>query len=177
MSTSGTPDLAEFGQLLLARPSPRTPFAHRLRVRATVRRCRDAAGLTQDEPEERLDWSTSKVGRIENGHSGISRTDAEAAERECGLDEPEIAAQLVASVHAGRSPGPFDGPYRDAVTEDTRHFYEREHAADKLCCQQFGPVPAPPAAPMSRPGRTTGYRPERHPAVTDLHKTPGRTDQ
>ncbi|WP_410570423.1 Scr1 family TA system antitoxin-like transcriptional regulator [Amycolatopsis sp. cmx-4-61] len=127
---------------LLAGTAPTTPFAHRLRVRKTLRRCRDAARLTREELGARLDWSESKVLRIEVGHVGISSTDAEAFLRACGICDPDIIAQVVASARAGRRrTGPFDGKYHDTMTANTREFYEHEQAADQICYLQFATIP------------------------------------
>jgi transcriptional regulator with XRE-family HTH domain len=110
-------------------------------VRKTLRRCREAALLTQEELGARLDWSKSKVVRIETGHVGISRTDTEAALRACGISDPEVITQLVASARAGRRVGPFDGKYDDMMTAATREFYEYEQAGDGLCYLQFATIP------------------------------------
>jgi transcriptional regulator with XRE-family HTH domain len=136
-----------------------------------VRWCREAAGLTQEELGARLDWSLSKVVRIENGTVGISRTDAEAAVRACGFGDPEVIAQLVASVRGGRRAGPFDGPYRDAITVGRRDFYEAEHAADKLYCLQFVTFPdllVQPAYAVATLSDLHDATPERQQAYLDI---------
>lgn len=54
------------------------PTVQRRRLRVELRKARDAAGFTQKQVAEALDWSPSKLLRIENGQVGISRTDLRA---------------------------------------------------------------------------------------------------
>jgi transcriptional regulator with XRE-family HTH domain len=111
-------------------------------VRKTLRCCREAARLTREELGARLDWSESKVLRIELGHVGISGTDAEAFLRACGIYDRDLIAQVVASARAGRRrTGPFDGKYHDTITMDTREFYEYEQAAAQIYYLQFATIP------------------------------------
>ncbi|MGO1054612.1 helix-turn-helix domain-containing protein [Crossiella sp. CA198] len=55
-----------------------SPVAHQRRLRSELRRAREAAGVTQKTVAEALDWSPSKVIRIETGAVGISTTDLKA---------------------------------------------------------------------------------------------------
>ena len=50
----------------------------RRRLRTELRRLREASGLNQAEVVRELDWSTSKLIRIENGSVGVSVTDVRA---------------------------------------------------------------------------------------------------
>jgi transcriptional regulator with XRE-family HTH domain len=54
------------------------PTIPRRRLRSELRTAREAAGLTQDQVAESLDWSTSKVIRIEAGVVGLSTVDLRA---------------------------------------------------------------------------------------------------
>lgn len=51
------------------------PVVAQRRLRAELRRLRAQSGLTQRDVASRLDWSASKVIRLEAGAVGISRTD------------------------------------------------------------------------------------------------------
>jgi transcriptional regulator with XRE-family HTH domain len=53
----------------------RSPTIRRRRLGAELRRYRDAAGVTIDVVAERLGCSTSKVSRIETGHTGATPRD------------------------------------------------------------------------------------------------------
>ncbi|MCK2244019.1 MULTISPECIES: helix-turn-helix transcriptional regulator [unclassified Crossiella] len=55
-----------------------SPVAYQRRLRSELRRAREAAGVTQKAVAEGLDWSPSKVIRIETGAVGISTTDLKA---------------------------------------------------------------------------------------------------
>ena len=55
-----------------------TPGLCRRQVRDTVRAARQARGLTQQQAATALDWSLSKLARIETGRCGISVTDVQA---------------------------------------------------------------------------------------------------
>jgi transcriptional regulator with XRE-family HTH domain len=55
-----------------------TPEILRRRLRVALRRARDAAGLTQREAAAALDWSVSKIIRIEQGATPITPVDLRA---------------------------------------------------------------------------------------------------
>ena len=54
------------------------PEVMRRRLRVALRQYRDAAELTQRAAAEALDWSVSKIIRIEQGAVGITPTDLRA---------------------------------------------------------------------------------------------------
>jgi transcriptional regulator with XRE-family HTH domain len=55
-----------------------TPEVKRRRLKSALRHEREAAGLTQKEASDALDWSVSKIIRIEAGAVGLSVTDLRA---------------------------------------------------------------------------------------------------
>jgi transcriptional regulator with XRE-family HTH domain len=55
-----------------------SPVVQRLRLRAGLRQARQEAGLTQEDVAHAMDWSLSKIIRIENGAVGISTNDLAA---------------------------------------------------------------------------------------------------
>src|SRR5262245_2951824 len=55
-----------------------SPVAMRLQLRVELKRLRVGAGLTQKAVADSLDWSTSKVIRIENGSNAVSVSDLRA---------------------------------------------------------------------------------------------------
>ena len=55
-----------------------SPAVQRRRLRAEIRAARQAAGLTQDQVASAMDWSLSKIIRIEGGSVGISTNDIKA---------------------------------------------------------------------------------------------------
>lgn len=66
----------------------------RRRLRTELRRLREAAGLHQTEVVKQLDWSISKLIRIENGSVGISVTDVRALAA-LYRAEPALVEELV----------------------------------------------------------------------------------
>jgi transcriptional regulator with XRE-family HTH domain len=74
----------------------------RRRLRTELRKARQDAGLTQEQVAVAMDWSLSKVIRIEAGSVGISTNDLKALLRHYQLDDPELTSELVALARAAR---------------------------------------------------------------------------
>ncbi|MEJ2854467.1 MULTISPECIES: helix-turn-helix domain-containing protein [unclassified Saccharothrix] len=70
-------------------------------MRAELRKARDRAGRTQREVADALDWSTSKVIRIETGAVNISTTDLRALLQFYG-EPTDVIEELVQTARAGR---------------------------------------------------------------------------
>jgi transcriptional regulator with XRE-family HTH domain len=81
------------------RPSP---VVQRRRLRTELRKARQDAGLTQEQVAAAMDWSLSKLIRIEAGSVGISTNDLKALLRHYQLDDPEVTSELVALARAAR---------------------------------------------------------------------------
>ncbi len=77
------------------------PVVQQRRLRTELRKARDRAGRTQREVAEALDWSTSKVIRIETGAVNISTTDLRALLQFYG-ESPEYIKDLEQTARAGR---------------------------------------------------------------------------
>jgi transcriptional regulator with XRE-family HTH domain len=71
------------------------------RLRVELRRARDEAAFTQEQVAENLDWSLSKVIRIESGAVNISTTDLKAILSLYGIDSDRIE-ELVQLAKAAR---------------------------------------------------------------------------
>jgi transcriptional regulator with XRE-family HTH domain len=71
------------------------PTIPRRRLRSELRTARDAAGLTQEQVAHRLEWSVSKIIRIEAGAVGVSTTDLRALLNVYGLRGAEHVEELV----------------------------------------------------------------------------------
>jgi transcriptional regulator with XRE-family HTH domain len=75
-----------------------SPAVTRRRLRTELRRARLDAGLTQEQTARAMDWSLSKLIRIENGTNNISTNDLRAlAEYYQVSDEKQVAAWLALS--------------------------------------------------------------------------------
>lgn len=79
-----------------------TPIVYQLRLRAELRKLRDAANFTQKQAAERLEWSISKMIRIEGGMSNVSFTDLKALLALYGVDDPERVEDLAVLAREGR---------------------------------------------------------------------------
>ena len=81
-------------------PTTDSPAAARRRLRFALRTAREAAELTQAEVADRLEWSVSKVNRIENGEVTISATDLRALMTLVGVTDQDTVEQLTAWARA-----------------------------------------------------------------------------
>lgn len=82
----------------------RSPTLRRRRLGVELRRYREAAGVTIDVVAERLGCSTSKISRIETGHTNASATDVNDMLIFYGVN-PDIVNNLVEIAQDGRQRG------------------------------------------------------------------------
>jgi transcriptional regulator with XRE-family HTH domain len=87
------------------------PVIQGRRLRAAIRAARVDAGKTQRDLATALDWSVSKVVRIENGDTGISTTDLRALLEQCDVLTRERVEELVRLARMSRRQA--WAPYRD----------------------------------------------------------------
>ncbi|MDP9797056.1 transcriptional regulator with XRE-family HTH domain [Catenuloplanes nepalensis] len=78
------------------------PAVARRRVRLALRNARQRRKLTQQQVADALEWSLSKVQRIESGDVSISTTDLRAALALLGIADPRRIAQLIEDAKASR---------------------------------------------------------------------------
>jgi transcriptional regulator with XRE-family HTH domain len=94
-----------------------SPAGARRRLRLALRALRDERGLTQAQVAEALDWSLSKVIRIERGDVTISRTDLKAALSFYKVEDSTVVAELLDEARASRQRGWWAEPrFRDHLT-------------------------------------------------------------
>src|SRR5690242_3192321 len=74
----------------------------RRRLRAELRNARMAADLTQDQVAEAMEWSPSKIIRIEAGSVGVSANDMKALLRLYHITDPERVDELLALARVAR---------------------------------------------------------------------------
>lgn len=82
-----------------------SPIVQRRRLRTELRAVRQKAGLTQEQVVAALDWSPSKIIRIETGSVGISTTDLKALLGFYGIEDQQLVDRLVALGKAARKRG------------------------------------------------------------------------
>lgn len=93
-------------------PQPRLSIAQR-RVGLELRRLRTAAGKTLEDVAIVMEWSPSKVSRVETGESPILVRDVQLLSYLLGA-EPEVSDALVDLVRAAKVKGWWE-PYRDVL--------------------------------------------------------------
>jgi transcriptional regulator with XRE-family HTH domain len=79
-----------------------SPVVARRRLRAELRRARLDIGLTQEQVAAAMDWSLSKLIRIENGTVGISMNDLKAILTHYKITDETRTAELIALSRAAR---------------------------------------------------------------------------
>lgn len=77
-----------------------SPMVQRRRLRAELRRARQDAGETQEQVAAAMDWSLSKLSRIETGSTDISTSDLKALLYHYKIADPIRIEQLIALVNA-----------------------------------------------------------------------------
>jgi transcriptional regulator with XRE-family HTH domain len=120
-------------------PEGQGPATTRRRLRFELRRLREEKGLRQDEVVEKLDWSLSKLIRIENGSVGVSVTDVRALLGIYGAPST-TADELVALARTARQRRWWSS-YRDILSPQYQEFIGFEADASRL--RQFHPTIVP----------------------------------
>jgi transcriptional regulator with XRE-family HTH domain len=119
-----------------------SPAVARRRLRLALRKIRDAKGLTQGQVAEALEWSLSKVNRVESGEVTISSTDLRALLAYLGVSDSTMIEQLTADARASRRRGWWDEPrYRDHLTVATLQLLQFEGEASVIRCFQPTLIP------------------------------------
>lgn len=106
----------------------------RLRLRTELRKARMTAGLTQREVADRMEWSPSKLIRIEAGEVGISVNDLRPLVAAYGITDRRKLEELLDMARGSRRM-PFT-EYRDLYSKDFMQRLALESAASVH--RQFG---------------------------------------
>jgi transcriptional regulator with XRE-family HTH domain len=119
--------------------SGESPAVARRRVRLALRAAREAKGFTQGHVAQELDWSLSKVNRIEKGDVTVSRTDLLAMLEMYGVDDLARVDDLVRAARVSRRRGWWDeSRYRDHHTSATLQMLQFESEATAI--RHFHPM-------------------------------------
>ena len=117
-----------------------TPVAQLRRLRGVLRQQRETTGLTQREVADALDWSLSKLIRIEKGPVGISVTDLKALLLQYQITDADRVNELVDMARGARQPAWWDD-YRDMAPPQFIRFLGLESSAIRLRQFQILVVP------------------------------------
>jgi transcriptional regulator with XRE-family HTH domain len=82
--------------------SPESPAGARRRVRLVLRAARESLGLTQAHVAEEMEWSTSKVIRIESGEVSISQYDLRPLLALLGITDKAEVDRLIQDAKSAR---------------------------------------------------------------------------
>jgi len=124
----------------MADGSSPSAIVQRRRLRAELRAARLKTKLTQEQVASALDWSLSKVIRIEAGSVGISTTDLKALLAVYGIDDQEYIDKLVALGKSARERGWWSN-HRDVLSTELLQLIEYESAA--AITRNFQPLVVP----------------------------------
>lgn len=124
---------------MTASPQPLDPLVHSRRLRAGLRRAREEAKLTRQQVVDDLDWSLSKLVRIEAGAVSVSKTDVQALLHKYGIRE-QTAASLMSDARESRRPSWWQ-PFRDILSAEFIVYLGSESSATRI--RQFHTVLVP----------------------------------
>lgn len=96
-----------------------------------MRSARDSAGLTHTDVAEALEWSPSKINRIETGKVGLTVTDARVLLDLYGVNDPEQVNEITAMARAARRP-PWWAAYRNIAAEEFLRYLSYESSAIRI---------------------------------------------
>src|SRR6266542_7172024 len=105
---------------------------HRRRLRGELRRARAGAGLTQRDIAEAMEWSLSKLVRIESGSVGISAADLRVLLRHYGIVDPAEVHRFLDLARAGKEQRGWWTDYREATSWQYLTFLGYEDAASVI---------------------------------------------
>ena len=108
-----------------------SPLVQRRRLRTELKKARQTSGLTQEKVASEMDWSLSKIIRIESASSGISANDLKALLQLYGVKDPGQVDSLVALARAARERSWWSA-YRDVAPQQLLQLTEYESAAQVI---------------------------------------------
>ena len=98
------------------------PTGGRRRLRNALRKARESTGLTQDQVAAAMDWSLSKLIRIEAGTVSVSTNDAKALLQHYGLRDANEVRELVDLARLSRKRAWWTS-YKDSVPQTPFYTY------------------------------------------------------
>jgi len=129
-----------------------SPVVARRRVRLVLREAREANGYTQSQVAEAMEWSLSKVMRIESGEVSISINDLKPLLAHLGITDRSRVEELTQATRVAKAPrgrqGWWDRPqYRDTLTGPMRMMIQYEATATTFHYFHHGNIPGPLQTP------------------------------
>jgi transcriptional regulator with XRE-family HTH domain len=90
------------------------PIAGRRRLSTVLRRAREELGYTQEQVAAAMDWSLSKIIRIEKGSVGVSTSDLRSLLNHYGVSQPDEVQRLIELARISRA-RPWWAPFREQL--------------------------------------------------------------
>jgi transcriptional regulator with XRE-family HTH domain len=116
------------------------PAAPRRMLMAELRAARGLARLTREAAARRLDWSLSKLVRIETGDQGVSVTDLQAMLRLYDVTDEQRIDELTQLARGTRAHSWWTG-YREYISRQFGQYLGLEDSASRV--QAFHPMLVP----------------------------------
>src|SRR5882672_10352870 len=121
------------GSAASAMTSVESPAVARRRLCKTLRALREGRGVTQAQVATALDWSPSKVIRIERGDVTISRNDLTALLSFYDVGDPEVVGRLVEEARTARRRGWWAEPrFREHLSPAMVQLLQYETEAQEI---------------------------------------------
>jgi len=111
--------------------TPPNPLVQRRRLRTELRRARSGVNLTQEQVARAMDWSLSKIIRIEMGAVAISTNDLRALLQLYSVHDLERTDELIELARASRQSS-WWSKYRADISPQFLQFIEYEEGASFL---------------------------------------------
>ena len=109
-----------------------SPFMPRRRLRTELKTARLETDLTQDQVAKAMEWSLSKVNRIEQAKSGISANDLRALLRLYSITDKERIEEFLALARESRQTPWWRRRYGDIAPEILLRLIDYESAASAI---------------------------------------------
>src|SRR5690349_5641596 len=113
-----------------------SPTIARRRVRLALREARERANLTQHQVAEAMDWSLSKVIRIENGDVSVAPNDLRPLLGFLGIKDKAFITSLISDTRIARTrqrQAWYQTPqFREFLTDSLRKLIEYEIEATEI---------------------------------------------
>ncbi|MEV6242225.1 helix-turn-helix transcriptional regulator [Lentzea sp. NPDC051838] len=123
-------------------PRKESPVVLQKRLLTELKQTRVGLDLSQQAVAEAMDWSVSKLIRIEKGENKISVTDVQALLFHYGVRDDARIAELVGMTRAIRqSRSAWMERYRGSFTEQFAKFLELETSAIRIRQSQLNVIP------------------------------------
>lgn len=130
------------GDPIMKRDDGESPAVARRRLRLALRHLRESLGLTQADVSGHLQWSLSKVNRMETGEVTVSAGDLDAILAFLGVSDGELAARFAYYCRLARRRGWWDRPeMKPHLTPALTNLVQFE--SDAAHVRAFGPTILP----------------------------------